>query len=84
MDVLQLSTSRRSPSTASIVRAGGSGATGAALATHDKQLGGDDERLPRPTTMAEVAGHGEQRAGACSGELEGRLGAALKPVEGRP
>lgn len=81
---LRLITSQRRTSDASSVPPGGSSRSRASLATHNKQLGGDDERLPRPTTMAEVGGHGEQRAGACSGELEGRLGGALKPVEGRP
>ena len=71
---LRLSTSQRRTSDASSVPPGGSSRSRACLATHDKQLGGDDERLPRPTTMAEVGGQGEQRAGACSGELEGRLG----------
>ena len=76
----QAAIARGGTSAASIVRAGGSGASGAPLATHDGQLGGDDERLARPTTTAEVGGDGEQRAAARIGELEGRLGGAHHAV----
>jgi hypothetical protein len=73
-DVLQSSMLTRRSSAGCIVQAGGSGATGAALATHEGQLDGDDERSAQPTTVAEVGGDGERRAGARTGELEGRLG----------
>ena len=66
-DVRQFSTSPRRLSAGRIVCAGGSGASGAALAVHDGLLGGDDERSARPTTMAEVDGDGERRAAAAYG-----------------
>ena len=72
MDVLQLSTSQRRTSAASSVLPGGLSRSRASLATHAGILSSDDERSPRPTTMAEVGGDGEQRAAAAYRPLAGK------------